>query len=202
MTRIIAITGGSGAGKSVIARALGVRLAAQVIAEDDYYRCASTFSDFDPLTHNFDAPEAKEHELLAAHLALAKAGAGFDKPIYDLQTHRRRPESESIPAANTLIVEGLHLLVSPGLRPLFDLKVYVEADEAVRLARRMLRDAETRARAPHTIAAQFFANVRPMHDIHVAPQRALADLVVHSAFDSGPDHAQANAEKIAARLSQ
>ncbi len=202
MTRLIAITGGSGAGKTAIARALGARLSAPVIAEDDYYLCASHFSDFDPLTHNFDAPEAKDHALLAAHLALAKAGVGFDKPVYDLKTHRRRSEREPIPAADTFIVEGLHLLVSPDIRPLFDLKVYIEADEAVRLARRMLRDAAARARAPHSIAAQFFANVRPMHEIHVAPQRALADLVLHSAFDSGPDHAEENAAAIAARLSQ
>lgn len=202
MTCIIAITGGSGAGKTVIARALGARLAAPVIAEDDYYRCASNFSDFDPLTHNFDLPEAKEHELLAAHLALAKGGAGFDKPLYDLKTHRRHPEQERIEPVEVLIVEGLHLLANPSLRAMFDLKIYIEADEAVRLARRMLRDAETRARTPHTVAAQFFANVAPMHDIHVAPQRALADLVLHSAFDSGPDHAEANAAAIAARLSQ
>ena len=200
MTRIIAITGGSGAGKSVIARALGVRLAAPVIAEDDYYRCASAFPDFDPLTYNFDAPEAKEHDLLAAHLALAKAGAGFDKPIYDLTTHRRRPEQERIAPAHTLIVEGLHLLASVNLLPLFDFKVYVEADEAVRLARRMLRDAETRARTPQAIEAQFFANVAPMHEIHVAPQRALADMVLHSPHDAGPGHVDAATEQIAARL--
>lgn len=201
MPRLIAITGGSGAGKTCIARALAQRIAAPVIAEDDYYRCASNFPGFDPLAHNFDAPDAKEHTLLAAHLALAKAGAAFDKPVYDLATHRRRPERERIPAAETLIVEGLHLLVRPDLRALFDLTIYVEADEAVRLARRMLRDAATRARTPHAIKAQFYANVAPMHVVHVAPQRALADIVLHSPHDAGPEHAAAAAEQIAARLS-
>ncbi|MGH6951351.1 MAG: AAA family ATPase, partial [Vitreimonas sp.] len=61
MTRIIAITGGSGAGKTTIARALARALGAGavVVAEDDYYRCASTIAGFDAATYNFDAPEAK-----------------------------------------------------------------------------------------------------------------------------------------------
>lgn len=196
MSRLIAITGGSGAGKSTVARALAVRLAAPVIAEDDYYRCASAFPDFDPLTHNFDAPEAKDHDLLVAHLTLAKSGAAFEKPRYDLRSHRR-VGGERIEPHAALIVEGLHILTSPALRALFDLKVYIEADEAVRLARRIERDIEQRARTPESVAAQFFANVRPMHEKHVAPQRAFADLVLLSAPDAGVEQAEDQAQQIA-----
>ncbi|MBC7770180.1 MAG: uridine kinase [Phycisphaerales bacterium] len=202
MTRIIAITGGSGAGKTTIARALARRLGVGtvVIAEDDYYLCASAIAGFDPATHNFDAPEAKEHALLCAHLALAKSGEAFDKPLYDLVTHRRRADVERIVHADTVIVEGLHLLEPPDLRMLFDLKVYVEADEAVRLARRMIRDAETRGRTPRSVMMQFFSTVRPMHDAHVAPQRAHADLVLVCSYDAGPAHADACANEIATHL--
>jgi len=136
MTRIIAISGGSGAGKTTIAQALARRLGPGVIviAEDDYYRCASTIANFDAATYNFDDPAAKEHELLIEHLKLARGGGDFDKPKYDLTTHRRRNESEHIAGADILIVEGIHLLVCAELRALFDLKVYVHADEALRLA--------------------------------------------------------------------
>ncbi len=202
MTRIIAITGGSGAGKTTIARALARRLGAGavVIAEDDYYRCASTIPGFDAAAYNFDAPEAKEHALLREHLALAKSGEAFDKPVYDLVSHRRRPEIERIVHAEYVIVEGIHLLVSPELRALFDLKIYVEADEAVRLARRMIRDVESRGRTPRSVTMQFFANVRPMHEKHVAPQRAIADLVLHCPYDAGPEDADANAARIVEKL--
>ena len=202
MTRIIAITGGSGAGKTTIARALARRMGASavVIAEDDYYRCASTISNFDAGAYNFDAPEAKEHELLHAHLALARSGEAFDKPVYDLVTHRRRPEVERIAHADWVIVEGIHLLVTPELRALFDLKVYVEADESVRLARRMIRDVESRGRTPRSVMVQFFTSVRPMQEKHVAPQRALADLVLNCPFDAGPEHADASAQRIVEQL--
>jgi uridine kinase len=202
MTRTIAITGGSGAGKTTIARALARRLGAGavVIAEDDYYRCASTIPNFDAATHNFDALEAKEHDLLLQHLQLAKSGEAFDKPVYDLTTHRRKPEVERIVHADIVIVEGILLLAAPQLRPVFDLKVYVNADESVRLARRMIRDVEQRARTPRSVMSQFFMTVRPMHEAYIEPQRDVADLVLQCPYDAGPEHAEANAAEIAAKL--
>jgi uridine kinase len=200
--KIVAITGGSGAGKTTLARALAKRLGAGavVIAEDDYYRCASAVPDFDPATHNFDEPAAKEHDLLREHLALARSGKAFDKPVYDLVTHRRQPHVERIAHAEVLIVEGLHLLYPADLRALFDLKVFVEADEALRLGRRMVRDVEARGRTPRMVLAQFFVNVRPMHMRYVEPQRAFADIVIASPFDSGPEHAERDAARIVEAL--
>lgn len=196
--KLIAITGGSGAGKTTIAHALARHLGddATVIAEDDYYRCASTFPDFDPATHNFDEPTAKEHQLLHDHLRAAHAGASFNKPIYDLASHRRLQKTERIAPAQILIVEGIHLLHPRDLRSLFDLKVYIEAEESLRLARRMIRDIETRGRTPRSVMDQFFATVRPMHETYVAPQRAYADLILTSQPDSTPTHASAHAARI------
>jgi uridine kinase len=167
-----------------------------VIAEDDYYRCASTIPNFDAATHNFDAPDAKEHALLRDHLALAKSGEAFDKPIYDLVTHRRKPDVERIVHADYVIVEGIHLLATPDLPPLFDLSVYMESDESLRLGRRMIRDVESRGRTPRSVMAQFFTTVRPMHERYVAPQRDLADMIIVCPYEAGPDHADASAAQI------
>jgi uridine kinase len=200
--KIVAITGGSGAGKTTLARALARRLGANtvVIAEDDYYRCASTIEDFDAATHNFDDPAAKEHDLLREHLALAKSGEAFDKPVYDLVTHRRQPKVERIAHAKTIIVEGIHLLASPDLRAMFDLKVYIEANEALRLGRRMIRDVESRGRTPRMVLQQFFTTVRPMHERHIEAQRAFADIVLPCPFDMTPEKTDADAARIAEAL--
>lgn len=200
MSRLIAITGGSGAGKTTLARALARRLHAPVIAEDDYYLCASTIPAFDAATHNFDAPEAKDQALLRDHLMLAKAGAGFDKPLYDLGTHRRLPQQERVEPAATIVVEGLHLLTREDLRALFDFSVFVAADEALRLGRRVIRDTQARQRTPHGALTQFYSSVRPMHDVHVEPQRALADLVLTSTHQSSLESAEADAARIAALI--
>lgn len=198
VTKLIAITGGSGAGKTTIATTLArlVGAGAVVIAEDDYYRCSTAYPDFDPATHNFDEPAAKEHSLLREHLALAKSGAAFDKPVYDLVTHTRLPKVERITHAEVLIVEGIHLLASADLRELFDVKAYVDADEALRLGRRMIRDVETRGRTPRSVMSQFFSTVRPMHEAHIAPQRAFADVHLTCPPDAGPDQAEQNARRI------
>lgn len=202
MTRLIAITGGSGAGKTTVARALARKLGAGavVIAEDDYYRCASTIPNFDAATHNFDEPAAKEHGLLREHLALAKSGEAFDKPVYDLVTHRRKPDVERMVHAEYVIVEGIHLLAVAELRELFDLSVFMSSDESLRLGRRMIRDAETRGRSPRSVMTQFFTHVRPMHEKYVEPQRAVADLVIGCPYDAGPEHADACAAQITAKL--
>lgn len=202
MAKLIAITGGSGAGKTTVARALATKLGprATLIGEDDYYRCATTIPNFDPATQNFDAPASKDDALLCANLAQARRGEAFEKPLYDLVTHTRRGQTERVAPAEIVIVEGIHLLAFPALRDLFDLTVFIEADEALRLGRRMIRDVEVRGRTPRSVFQQFFTFVRPMHEAHVAPQRALADLVLVSSPEAGPQEADAHAEIILARL--
>ncbi|MGE3142965.1 MAG: uridine kinase [Hyphomonadaceae bacterium] len=183
---LIAVAGGSGAGKTTFARALAAALLparATIISEDDYYLCRSALPGFDARTHNFDTPAAKDHALLRAHLAAARRGEAFDKPLYDHAAHARRAESERIERTDALIVEGLHVLTDTAAAAAFDLKIYLEASEAVRLERRVRRDMAERARSRADILRQFDAAVRPMHTLHVAPQQACADLVLTAAED-------------------
>ena len=63
-----------------------------------------------------------------------------------------------------------------------------------------IRDVESRGRTPRSVMAQFFTHVRAMHEAHVEPQRALADLVIVCPYEAGPDHADASAAQIAERL--
>lgn len=201
----LAITGGSGSGKTTIARRLAVALAPRsvaLISEDDYYHCSSLFPDFDPATQNFDAPAAKDHALLAEHLAAAREGRAFDKPIYDFATHTRTPQIQTVAPVDVVILDGHLALCDARVRAVLDLSVFVEADENVRLGRRMVRDVAERARTPDSVYRQFFTFVRPMHEAHVAPQRAHADMVVVSTFDGDFAQAEAHAAKIAERVNE
>ena len=178
-TRIILVGGGTGSGKSALADALVRRLAPALrIHEDDYYVCSRAVPDFDPRTYNFDVPEAKDLGLLAAHLDALRIGREVAAPRYDFALHQRMAEPQRLAPAATIIVEGLHAMLSDAVRARADFCVFVDAPEEVRLARRLVRDVRERGRDIEGIVAQFLGAVRPMHALYVEPQRALADLVV------------------------
>ncbi len=179
----IGVSGGSASGKTEIAHAAAraaAPLSALVLAEDDYYGDHGAKPDFDAARFNFDHPEARDHALLAEQLAALKRGETVAGPIYDFSIHRRRADTRPIPPADVIIVEGIHLFADPALRDLFDLRVYVEAPDDVRLARRLLRDVNERGRTPQSVVAQYLSTVRPMHHAWTAPSREHAHLVIRN----------------------
>ena len=181
MSLLIAITGGSGSGKSTLARALAAALGpeqAVVVLEDWYYVDAAALPDFDASTFDFDHVDARDHALLAAHLAELKAGRAVEAPIYSLIHHGRDPGGAPVPAAPVVIVEGIHLLATPEVAALFDLKVFVDTPADIRFIRRLLRDQAERGRTAQSVIDQYLKTVRPGHERFTEPGRALADFVV------------------------
>ena len=181
MSLLVAITGGSGSGKSTLARALAEALGpeqAVVVLEDWYYVDAAALPDFDAATFDFDHVDARDHALLAEHLAELKAGRAVEAPIYSLIHHGRDPGGTPVPAAPVVIVEGIHLLATPAVADLFDLKVFVDTPADIRFIRRLLRDQAERGRTARSVIDQYLKTVRPGHERFTEPGRALADFVV------------------------
>ena len=181
MSLLIAITGGSGSGKSTLARALAEALGpeqAVVVLEDWYYVDAAALPDFDASTFDFDHVAARDHALLARHLADLKAGRAVEAPIYSLIHHGRDPGGAPVPTAPVVIVEGIHLLATPEVAALFDLKVFVDTPADIRFIRRLLRDQAERGRTAQSVIDQYLKTVRPGHERFTEPGRALADFVV------------------------
>jgi uridine kinase len=177
----LAILGGSASGKTSLAEAIVKSLPpgrALLLREDDYYHCSSMVEGFDPLTFNFDEPGAKDHALLGAHLIMARMGQAFERPVYDFVTHRRQPITVTAIPAPLIVVDGLHLLSNPALTAAFDAAVFVDTPESVRFDRRLSRDIAERGRDEHQVRTQFATRVQPMHERHVTPQKARAQLVV------------------------
>ncbi len=184
---IVGVAGGSASGKTTLARELRGRHGdAAILAEDSYYRCSSAMPAFDPATHNFDEPAAKDHALLAQHLGALRRREAFDKPVYAFATHTRTGFETWDQARSLVIVEGLHVLASEPVRRHFDLAVFIDAARGVRRARRVARDVAERGRTADFAAMQFDATVEPMHAVHIAPQRALADSVLDSSDGDMP----------------
>ena len=177
---MIAIAGGSGAGKSALAHQLCVHLdkGARIFELDNYYNSLSHLPPDARAVYNFDAPEALEYDLLAYHLRMIAAGSPADVPQYDFTTHTRRNATLRFVPADYVIVDGLHGLNWEKLRALFTLKVFIEAPHEVCLMRRIERDMRERGRSEVSVRQQYEQTVRPMYDRYVAPTRNHADLVL------------------------
>ena len=184
MAILIAITGGSGSGKSTLAEALVAGLSdgcASLLREDDYYRDAAGLPGFDPATFDFDDVAARDHDLLIRDLTALKAGRAITAPVYSFITHGREPSGQAVPAAEVVVVEGVHVLCTPALTALFDIKVFVDTPADIRFIRRLLRDQTERGRTAESVVAQYLDTVRPGHERWTEPSRTEADFIVADA---------------------
>jgi uridine kinase len=180
MYTLIGIAGGSGSGKTTLAKALARALepSALIVAEDDYYRCATTIPGFDAGRHDFDALDAKDMSRLARDLAALKRGETVEKPLYDYVTHTRKPVGETLSPAPFIIAEGILALADPEVRETYDLAVWIDTPGDVRLMRRIRRDIVERGRNLDSVLHQYERTVRPSHVRHARPQADTADLVL------------------------
>ncbi|MBK7583864.1 MAG: uridine kinase [Myxococcales bacterium] len=183
MTRpfIVGVAGGTGSGKTTVARALTAGLpdgAATLLEHDSYYRDRPDISYEERSALNFDHPDSLETELLVEHLDALRRGEAVEVPAYDFSTHRRRAERHKILPAPVIAVEGILVFADERLRQRFDLKVFVDTDADIRVFRRIRRDLEQRGRTFQSVRDQYYSSVRPMHLQFVEPSKRWADVIV------------------------
>ncbi len=110
----IAIAGGSGSGKTTIARSvvdLVGRDKVVYLQQDAYYR-AQTHLDFEQRAKiNYDHPDSIEMELLIAHLDALRNGESIERPVYDFASHTRTSETYTLVPEAAVVVEGILVLV-------------------------------------------------------------------------------------------
>jgi len=132
---------------------------------------------------NYDHPSSLETELLVEHLETLRTGVAVDRPVYDFSEHLRAGETVEVVPAPVVIVEGILVLADLALRSELDLKLFVDTDPDVRLARRIERDIGERGRTVDSVIAQYFATVRPMHLEFVQPSMRYADLIIPEGYN-------------------
>ena len=178
---VIEIAGGTGSGKTTVARAIVNRVGEERIgflSHDAYYR------DFVDLPKdildgkNFDHPDSLETELLVRHLKALKQGMVVEMPVYDFKVHRRAAETRRVEPRKVILVDGILIYVEAELRKLFDVKIFVDTDSDVRLIRRIKRDIAERGRTLDSVVSQYEGTVRPMHLEFVEPSKRYADLII------------------------
>jgi uridine kinase len=178
---VVGIAGGTGSGKTTVAKTIAAALPASRVAMieyDAYYRDRPDLAPEARAQLNFDHPESLETELFVDHLSALRDGRGVDVPIYDFKTHRRRPDSRRVEPSPVVIVEGILVFVDPRVRERLDMKIFVDTDPDIRVFRRIRRDMEQRGRTFESIREQYYKSVRPMHLQFVEPSKRWADLII------------------------
>jgi len=178
---IIGIAGGTGSGKTTVTEKILERLdlaKVVVLRHDSYYRDLGAFGGRPASQVNFDHPDALETSLLIEHLETLKRGGTIRQPLYDFTTYRRLPESLPIAPRTVIIVEGILIFAEPALRPLLDIKLFVDTDADERLLRRLKRDLIERNRSIESVMEQYVSTVKPMHLEFVEPSKRWADVII------------------------
>ncbi|GJE88636.1 uridine kinase family protein [Phanerochaete sordida] len=181
---VIGIAGGSASGKTHVARqivqSLGSIPSIVILSQDSFYKRNSP--EEIALAHanrkDFDHPDAIDMPLFAECLQDLKQGRQTNIPIYSFSEHQRLDETKYLYGAAVIITEGILALHDPVLRALYDLKIFVQCDSDLMLARRIRRDVSERGRTVEGVLDQYLRYVKPSYDNFVLPTSKYADIIV------------------------
>lgn len=179
-TLVIGIAGGTGSGKSTVARNIAAQLPNEsitIIDYDSYYKDRHELTYDERCKLNYDHPDSLETPLLIKHIQQIRRGETVQVPIYDFKTHSRQSQSRTVVPTRILVVEGIMTFVEPTLRENFDMKIFVDTDADIRVFRRIRRDIEERGRTFQSIREQYYNAVRPMHLQFIEPSKRWADVI-------------------------
>jgi uridine kinase len=185
---VIGIGGGSGSGKTTIARSIVEAIGPERVAliqHDAYYHDQTDLPMEERVKVNYDHPDSFETTLLVEHLRELRAGQAIERPIYDFTVYNRSGQTVRVEPKPVVIVEGILVLYEADLRDLMDLKIYVDTDPDLRILRRLERDLKERGRSFDSVHDQYLATVRPMHLQFVEPSKRYADIVIPEGYNTG-----------------
>ncbi len=177
---VIGIAGGTGSGKTTLMKRLTERFGDEitVISHDNYYKAHDDLTMEERAMLNYDEPAAFDTDMLVEHIRLLKQGETVECPVYDFSVHNRSSETLEIVPRKVIIIEGIMIFADHDLCKEMDIKIYVDTDADVRLARRVKRDVRKRGRSLESVLEQYLTTVKPMHDLYVEPSKRNADLIV------------------------
>lgn len=178
---LIGITGGTGSGKSTVAKEIFGSLTEENIAmieQDSYYKDQSHLTFEERVKTNYDHPLAFDNNLLLSHLQNLLQANSINKPIYDFEVHTRKDETILVEPKDIIILEGILILEDKRIRDLLDIKIFVDTDADVRIIRRVERDINERGRTLDSVINQYLTTVRPAHLQFIEPSKRYADIII------------------------
>lgn len=129
--------------------------------------------------YDFDSPHSYDYDMLLETITKLKEGKKVDVPIYDFETHKRlQNKVTTVYGANVIIFEGIFGLFDKKVLEMMDLKVFVDTDTDICLARRIKRDVAERGFDVAGVLKLYQRFVKPSYDNYVYPTKKNADVVI------------------------
>ena len=179
---IIGIAGGSGSGKTRLAKNVLASInnnEISMIEVDSFYRDLSHLKFEEREKNNFDHPDSIDFDELYMNLCDAKINNSMKIPSYDYKTHTRIKDNyTNIENIQILLLEGILALYNNKIRDLMALKIFVDTPSDIRVLRRLKRDVNKRKRTIDSVIKQYNTTVRPMHLRYVEPTKEFADVII------------------------
>ena len=178
---VIGVAGGTGSGKSTLVKRLQEAFEGDDVAtlcHDYYYKSHSELSYEERTRLNYDHPQAFDTAMMVEHIKALKDGVPIEHPVYSFVEHNRMEQTVLVKPSRVLIIDGILIFENRELRELMDMKVYVDTDADIRLARRILRDVCDRGRTMQSVIEQYIGTVKPMHEEFVEPSKRYADVII------------------------
>lgn len=183
--KVVAITGGSGSGKSTVLNGLAQHFAPNIsiLSLDNYYRPKSELPVDENGETNFDLPEAIDHEALLKDIEALRRGDSVKLKTYTYNRDKMSADTIEIQPKQFLVVEGLFVFSTKSLRGQADIKVYLDAKPETRLARRKERDLNVRGYSHEEVMYQWENHVRPADIKYIEPWKSECDIVIDNEHD-------------------
>ena len=163
---VIGVAGGTGSGKSTLVKRLQEAFKEEevvTLCHDYYYKAHPELTYEERTKLNYDHPQSFDTDMLVEHIRTLK---------------NRTAETVLVKPSKVIIVDGILIFENKELRDLMDIKVYVDTDADIRLARRILRDVCERGRTMQSVISQYTTTVKPMHEEFVEPSKKYADVII------------------------
>ena len=178
---VIGVAGGTGSGKSTLVKRLQEAFKdddVATICHDYYYKAHPELTYEERTKLNYDHPKAFDTEMMVEHIEALKNNVPIERPVYSFVEHNRTDERVVVKPSKVIIVDGILIFENKKLRDLMDIKVFVDTDADIRLARRILRDVRERGRSMESVITQYTSTVKPMHEEFVEPSKKYADVII------------------------
>ncbi len=178
---VIGVAGGTGSGKSTLVKRLCEAFEEEsvvTLCHDYYYKAHPELTYEERSQLNYDHPFALDTDMMVEHIKALKACVPIERPVYSFADHNRMDERVAVKPSQVVLVDGILIFEHKALRELMDVKVFVDTDADVRLARRVLRDVCDRGRTVESVMSQYLETVKPMHEQFVEPSKRYADIII------------------------